>query len=148
LASPAKARKIAESTRFVGLAGTLLLLLECKQARFKERAMAAAATVMADQTLDSRVARLESDVAHIRADVAEMKLDIRDLRKGVGEIDKSLRVEVGGLREQMQKLEGSTALKLAGLDHKLTRVAAETRIWMLLQVGALLCVISRALRWI
>lgn len=95
--------------------------------------MAAAAAVMADQTSEARVARVESDVAHIRADMAETKLDIRELRS---------------LPEQMQKLEGSMALKLANLDHKLTRAVAEARIWMLLQVGALLYVIARALRWI
>lgn len=110
--------------------------------------MAAAATMMADQTLDSRVARLESDVAHIRADVAEIKLDVREVRREVGATDKSLRTGMGGLREQIQKLEGSMELKLAGLDLKLTEGMASTRIWMLLEIAALLALMARAFRWI
>lgn len=103
--------------------------------------MAAAATMMADQTLDSRVARLESDVAHIRSDVAEMKLDIRELRKEVSAIDRSLRAEIGGVREQVQKLE-------AALEQKLTKGIASTRIWTLLQSAALLAVMARGFKWL
>ncbi|MGH8296683.1 MAG: hypothetical protein ACRETZ_14490, partial [Steroidobacteraceae bacterium] len=66
--------------------------------------MAAVAAAMADQLLETRVARLESDVAHIRSDIAEMKLDVRELRTEFREmhdelhvIDTSLRGEIAGL---------------------------------------------------
>jgi uncharacterized coiled-coil protein SlyX len=81
--------------------------------------MAAAVAVMADQTLESRVARLESDVGHIRSDIAEMKLDIRELRK-----------------------------ELAKLDQKLISGLASNRIWMLLQSAALLGVMARGFKWL
>jgi uncharacterized coiled-coil protein SlyX len=81
--------------------------------------MAAAAAAMADQLLESRVARLESDVAHIRSDIAEMKLDIREFRKEIAE-----------------------------LNHKLTRGLASNRIWMLLQSAAVLGVMARGFKWL
>ena len=79
----------------------------------------AAAAMMADQTLDSRVARIESDVAHIRSDIAEMKLDMREFRK-----------------------------ELAKLHQELTHGLASNRIWMLLQLAAILGVMARALKWL
>ena len=81
--------------------------------------MAAAAAVMADQLLESRVARLESDVAHLRSDVAEMKLDIRELRQQIAE-----------------------------LERKLIRGLASNRIWMLLQSAAILGVMARGFKWL
>lgn len=81
--------------------------------------MAAAAAMMADQTLESRVARLESDVAHIRSDIAEMKLDMREFRK-----------------------------ELAKLHADLTRGLASNRIWTLLQCAGLLGIMARAFKWI
>lgn len=78
-----------------------------------------AAAMMADQSLESRVARLESDVAHIRSDIAEMKLDVRELR------------------EQMRALE-----------QKLIRGLASNRIWMLLQSAAILGVMARGFKWL
>lgn len=89
-------------------------------------AMAAAAAAMADQTLDSRVARLESgvarlesDVAHLSSDVGDIKLDIRELRKEITE-----------------------------LKDKLTRGLASNRIWMLLQSATILGVMARGFRWL
>lgn len=79
----------------------------------------AAAMAMADQSLESRVARLESDVAHIRSDIAEMKLDIRQLQ--------------GQMRE---------------LEQKLIHGLASNRIWMLLQSAALLGVMARGFKWL
>jgi septal ring factor EnvC (AmiA/AmiB activator) len=81
--------------------------------------MAMAATAMAEQSLDSRVARLESDVAHIRSDIAEMKVDIRQVR------------------EQMRDVE-----------QKLIRGLACNRIWMLLQSAAILGVMARGFKWL
>jgi phage shock protein A len=81
--------------------------------------MAAAAAIMADQTLESRVARLESDVSHIRSDIAEMKLDIREIRK-----------------------------ELAELNQRLIRGLASNRIWTLLQSAALLGVMARGFKWL
>jgi septal ring factor EnvC (AmiA/AmiB activator) len=81
--------------------------------------MATAATTMADQLLESRVARLESDVAHIRSDIAEMKLDIRELRK-----------------------------QLAELEQKVIRGLGSNRIWMLLQSAAILGVMARGFKWL
>jgi phage shock protein A len=81
--------------------------------------MAAAVAVMADQTLESRVARIESDVAHIRTDITEMKLDMREFRT-----------------------------ELAELKQELTRGLASNRIWMLLQSAALLGVMARAFKWL
>jgi phage shock protein A len=81
--------------------------------------MAAAAAIMADQTLESRVARLESDVSHIRSDIAEMKLDIREIRK-----------------------------ELAELNQRLIRGLASNRIWTLLQSVALLGVMARGFKWL
>jgi uncharacterized coiled-coil protein SlyX len=81
--------------------------------------MAAAAAVMADQTLESRVARLESDVAHIRSDIAELKLDVREFRK-----------------------------ELAELNQRLIRGLASNRIWMLLQSAAILGVMARGFKWL
>lgn len=78
-----------------------------------------AAAVMADQTLDSRVARLESDVAHIRSDVAEIKLGLRDLRAEIGELRVSL-----------------------------TSGVASNRIWMLLQSAAILGIMARGFGWL
>lgn len=80
---------------------------------------AAAVAVMAEQQLESRVARLESDVAHIRSDIAEMKLDIRELRKD-----------------------------MADLAQQLTRGLAANRIWVLLQSAALLAVMARGFKWL
>jgi phage shock protein A len=79
----------------------------------------AAAAMMADPTLESRVARVESDVAHIRSDIAEMKVDIREFRK-----------------------------ELAELKQTMTRGLASNRIWMLLQSAALLGVMARAFKWL
>lgn len=79
----------------------------------------AAVTAMAEQPLDSRVARLESDVANIRSDIAEMKLDIRELRKQIAELERKL---IGGL--------------------------ASNRIWMLLQSAAILGVMARGFKWL
>lgn len=81
---------------------------------------------LAEQLVESRVARLESDVTHIRADIAEMKLDIRELR-----------AEVAKLHE-----------KFAQLEHKLTRGLAANRIWTLLQSAAILGVIARGFKWL
>ena len=79
----------------------------------------AAAAIMADQNLESRVARIESDVAHIREDIAEMKLDMREFRK-----------------------------ELAKLDQKLVNGLASNQIWMLLQGAAILAVLARAFKWL
>lgn len=81
--------------------------------------MAAVPTTMADQFLESRVARLESDVGHIRSDIAEIKLDIRELRQD-----------------------------LASLERKLITGLASTRIWMLLQSAAILGVMARGFGWL
>jgi uncharacterized coiled-coil protein SlyX len=81
--------------------------------------MAVAAAIMADQTLESRMARLESDVSHMRSDIAGMKLDIREIRK-----------------------------ELAELNQKLIRGLAPNRIWMLLQSAAILAVMARAFKWL
>ena len=78
-----------------------------------------AAAVMADQLLESRVARLESDVAHIRSDIAAMKLDIRELRQ-----------------------------QLAELEKKLVHGLASNRVWMLLQSAAILGVMARGFKWL
>lgn len=122
--------------------------------------MAAAAAVMAEQPpLESRVARLESDVAHIRADIGDIKLEIRDLRIGLVGLRDDVRQELGKLREEMilgdgsrraqiQKLEASMDLKLSKLDHDLTRGVTSTRIWMLLQIAAVLGVMAHSLGWL
>lgn len=88
--------------------------------------MATAAAVMADQTLESRVARLESDVAYVRSDIAEMKVDFREMRKEMRALDK----------------------KIADLEHQLTRGLASNRIWMLLQSAAVLGVMARGFKWL
>ena len=82
-------------------------------------AMAAAVAAMAEQSLESRVARLEADVAHIRSDIPDMKLDIRELRKEIAE-----------------------------LTDRLTRGLASNRIWMLLQSAATLGVMARGFGWL
>ncbi|MHB8816358.1 MAG: hypothetical protein ACYDAE_24260 [Steroidobacteraceae bacterium] len=78
-----------------------------------------AAVAMADQLLESRVARLESDVAHIRSDIAEIKLDIREMRQ-----------------------------RMADLERKLIHGLASNRIWMLLQSAAILGVMARGFKWL
>ena len=88
--------------------------------------MAAAVAAMADQILESRVARVESDVAHIRSDIAEMKVDIRELR------------------QEVSKLDG----KIANLERKLITGLASNRIWMLLQSAAILGVMARGFKWL
>ncbi len=88
--------------------------------------MAAAVAMMADQSLESRVARLESDVASIRSDIAEMKLDFREMRKEMSVIDK----------------------RIADLDSKLIHGLMSNRIWMLLQSATLLAVMARAFKWL
>ena len=79
----------------------------------------AAVIAMADQLLESRVARLESDVTHIRSDIGEIKRDIRELRQ-----------------------------QLAALELRLIRGLASNRIWMLLQSAAILGVMARGFKWI
>jgi len=74
---------------------------------------------MAEQPLESRVARLESDVAHIRSDIAEMKRDIRELR-----------------------------VQIADLERKWVHGLASNRIWMLLQSAAILGVMARGFKWL
>ena len=74
---------------------------------------------MAEQPLESRVARLESDVAHIRSDIAEMKRDIRELR-----------------------------VQIADLERKWVDGLASNRIWMLLQSAAILGVMARGFKWL
>lgn len=81
--------------------------------------MAAAVASMADQLLESRVARVESDVAHIRSDIAEVKVDIRELRQDISRLERKL---------------------ISGL--------ASNRIWMLLQSAALLGVMATGFKWI
>lgn len=88
--------------------------------------MAAAVAVMAEQALESRVARIESDVNHICSDIAEMKLDIRDLRKAARDIDG----------------------KISALDVKITGGLLSNRVWMLLQSAALLAVLAKAFKWL
>ena len=88
--------------------------------------MAAVAAMMADQNLESRVARLESDVAHIRSDIAEMKLDFREMRKEMNAMDK----------------------RIADLDRKLVHGLMSNRIWTLLQCAVLLGVMARGFKWI
>ncbi|HEX4267868.1 MAG TPA: hypothetical protein VHY36_08285 [Steroidobacteraceae bacterium] len=88
--------------------------------------MAAAAAVMADQTLESRVARLESYVAHIRSDIGEMKLDYRELCKSARGIDDTI----------------------SKLDKALTGGLASNRVWMLLQGAAILGVMARGFGWL
>lgn len=103
--------------------------------------MAAAAAVMADQTLESRVARLESDVSHIRADIAEIKLDMR-----------ALRTEISGLHTELHglgtALRGELHAAVAQLDRRLTRGLASNRVWMLLQSAAVLGVMARGFKWL
>ncbi|HEV2269179.1 MAG TPA: hypothetical protein VGR92_06960 [Steroidobacteraceae bacterium] len=72
---------------------------------------------------------------------------MRELRSGLVGLRDEVRQEVGKLREQMQKLEGSMDLKLSKLDHDLTRGLASNRIWMLLQSAAVLGVLARSLGW-
>lgn len=81
--------------------------------------MAAAAATMAEQSLESRVARLESDVTHIRSDISEIKRDIRELRA-----------------------------ELARLERKLISGLASNRVWMLLQSAAILGVMARGFKWL
>lgn len=81
--------------------------------------MAAAVAAMADQSLESRVARLESDVAHIRSDIAEVKRDIRELRQ-----------------------------QIAALERKLIHGLGSNRVWMLLQSAVLLGVMARGFKWL
>jgi len=88
--------------------------------------MAAAVAVMAEQTLESRVARIESDVAHMRSDIAEMKLDIRDFR-----------MELAGVRRELSELK-----------QDLIRGLGSNRVWMLLQSAAILAVMARAFKWL
>lgn len=99
---------------------------------------------MADQFLESRVARLESDVGNIRSNIDEIKVDIRGLRAEqsdlLGEVHKletSLRGEIAKVRED-----------IGHLRHKLTRDSAYTRIWMLLQSAVLLGIMARAFKWL
>jgi len=74
---------------------------------------------VAEQPLESRVARLEADVAHIRSDLAEIKRDIRELRG-----------------------------QIADIERKLIRGLASNRIWMLLQSAAILGVMARGFKWL
>ena len=160
LAGAPKSRNIAASARLSGLVRTLVSLLECAGMRTpKESGRAAAAAVMTDQPLESRVARLESDVAHIRSDVADIKLDIRGLRTDLREVDKSLRAEMQSLRAELHGVNTSLRAELHGvdtslrgaiaeLDQKLTRGLAANRIWMLLQSAAVLGVMARGFKWL
>ncbi|MDE2448783.1 MAG: hypothetical protein KGO22_07425 [Gammaproteobacteria bacterium] len=88
--------------------------------------MAAAVAMMADQTLESRVARVESDVAYVRSDIAEMKADFREMRTEMRALDK----------------------KIADLERQLMRGLASNRIWMLLQSAAVLGVMARGFKWL
>ena len=99
--------------------------------------MATAAAAMADQSLDSRVARLESDVAHIRSEISEIRLDIRGLR-----------TEIGGVRRELHAADTSLRAAIAELDLKLTRGLAANRIWTLLQSAVLLGVMARGFKWL
>lgn len=92
--------------------------------------MAAAVAMMADQTLESRVARVESDVAYIRSDIAEMKADFREMRTE--------------MRTEMRALDK----KIADLERQLMRGLASNRIWMLLQSAAVLGVMARGFKWL
>ena len=74
---------------------------------------------MANEPIESRVARIESDVAHISSQIAELKLDVRELRK-----------------------------QLAELEQKLIRGLGSNRIWMLLQSAAILGVMARGFKWL
>ena len=74
---------------------------------------------VAEQPLESRVARLEADVAHIRSDLAEIKRDIRELRG-----------------------------QIADIERKLIRGLTSNRIWMLLQSAAILGVMARGFKWL
>ena len=75
--------------------------------------------MMAERSLESRVARLESAVGHIRSDSAQLRLGARRLQA------------------QMRELE-----------QKLIRGLASNRIWMLLQSAAFLGVMARGFKWL
>ena len=83
--------------------------------------MAAVMAPMANEPLESRVARIEADVAHISSDVTELKLDVREIRK---EMDR----------------------RFSELDRKLIHGLTSNRVWMLLQSAALLAVMARAFK--
>jgi predicted RNase H-like nuclease (RuvC/YqgF family) len=88
------------------------------------------ATMLEEEDVELKVARLESDVAHICSDIAEMKIDIRELRH-----------DVASLREEMRKGDAS-------LREALTRSALSHKVWMLLSNGAMLAVMARGFKWL
>jgi hypothetical protein len=94
-----------------------------------------------DVPLEARVARIESDVAHLCTDVADIKIDVR------------------GLRERIDVLDGKFDAKLSSLDakydakfEKLTDSLVSARNWaILLYLGlaaAVFGTMARAFQWI
>jgi hypothetical protein len=71
-----------------------------------------------------------------------------DMLKGYTSLREQMHSGDQSLRHQMQHLETSMDLKLAALDHTLTRSTAATRIWMLLQSAAMLGVMARGFGWL
>lgn len=126
-----------------------------------------AAALKEDGFVEARIARLESDVAHMRSDISKLENDMGEVKKGVSD----LRVEVsnlrgemnekiGGLRADMTReigsvneriidLHGETHAMGATLSGKIDKAIAETRLWILGGVLAVLMnVLSQRFHWL
>lgn len=79
-----------------------------------------AAMLKEEDFVEARIARLEADVAHMRSDISELKTDMGEVKKDVSD----LKVKVSDLRGDMK--EG-----FATLDAKIDKVAADTRVWVM-----------------
>ena len=115
-----------------------------------------ALVALMEEPVEERIAALESDVAHIKSDIQEIKSDIRELRgvdiRELRAADSSLLAAIAALRHDM--IAGDAALRegLVAVRGEIRSVALETRLWMILILGAIassvLGFVAHAMKWI
>jgi len=93
----------------------------------------AARKIEAEESMETRIARLEATTEHIQSDVQDLRLDMKEFRKETKELIEKLDAKF----DQLQKSFASM---------KIERVW--DRVWMLLAMGALLGVMARGFKWI
>jgi len=89
--------------------------------------------IQAEESVESRIARLEATTEHIQSDVKELRQDVKDIRQ-----------DLKGLNEKLDALQKEILKSFESM--RIGRVL--DRVWTLLAMGALLGVIARGFKWI
>lgn len=104
----------------------------------------AARKIEAEDSMETRIARLKATTEHIQSDVRDMRQDMKGFRQEM----KELRQET---RELIERLDAKLDAKFDQLQKSFASMKIERvwdRVWMLLAMGALLGVMARGFKWI